>query len=215
MRIRSIADVIQAWREYNEEDCTGKNAASAGSVSFNRQVLYSYHMPIACYHLSPIAYRDGFVLVSSRSPSITTSRHISNARRESAWRKFSVPDIGVIGGYPMGSLTTIHDANIAFMLGRMDATAKQAIGCYKQRDSSNQWLINSIADQHANLAEYVYLAAAGVELPDLDDILRGVHEERERLWVQWSDPKAVARRERAAARREAIKALNIGELTNG
>ena len=214
MRARSIRDVLRLWRDYNETDCTGRSEADAGNISFSRQVLWSYRMPIACYHLSPIAGRSGFVLVSSYSPSITTSRHVSYARRESEWPKFSVPQIGCSsGGYPSPeALREVHGFNVKYMLGEINTTANAATSSYRSEHNVTQsWFVDYVATQHANVAEYVYLTAAGIELPDLDDILNRMHAERERKWLAYHDPKAMARRERSWARREAIKALNLGD----
>jgi hypothetical protein len=58
-----------------------------------------------------------------------------------------------------------------------------------------------------------YMATTGAEadLPPLSHIIERVRTERDARWAKWSDPKAVERRERAAARKAAIQALGIGD----
>jgi len=213
----TVREVAKRWRDYNEEG--GKHWHSkTGYLEFEYQVIRSYRTPIACYHMPRVSGK-GFVLIYSvhlNSPWGTFAHHVGTAARTVTWEKFYVPNIGTLGGMASPSaLKDAHALNIKWMLESIESMASAGIKQFKQRGYDGygsmpqitSWIMQKLAD----IENYMAATGAEHELPEPHDIFKRMADEREKLWVKWIDPKAVARRERAHARREAIKALNLGD----
>jgi hypothetical protein len=218
----TIEGIVDLWRNYNELDLDKPNYRRSGHLEFSRQVLVSYNIPIACYH-QPRWGKSRYVLILSEpvnSPWNTVVRHKNIALRTVNCTRFLVPSVGASGRYASPSaLEQAHADNLKWFAKAINGLADAAIKEFRHHPDEGQWgslsrVQNWVLDKYSEAGRYMDITGAEFELPPRDKVMQRIAEERERLWVQWSDPKAVARRERALARREAVKAL-IGELTNG
>jgi hypothetical protein len=196
------------------------NYGKSGYLEFDKQVLRSYRTPIACYH-PPRFYsnKNGYLLLLNQAettPWGTMSGHLAKASFASTWDKFRVPHVGTAFGVPCDSARAgAHEGNGKWLVDGLHNLADGCIKQFKVREGDEwgsmpkcmQWLAN----HYSEIERYMAVTGAEFELPPLDEVVSRVAEEREKLWVKWMNPKAVVRRERAAARKAAIKALNLGD----
>jgi hypothetical protein len=181
------------WALHNEKK-EKKTDGRGSTVSYDGPVLYSYRTAIARYH-------DKAVLVSSHNYGPTTSHHAVMARRFAGLPVFTVPDIS-------GSK---HQENIEHLRTELTDTMDRAVRYYKNRDGWESWLMHSITAAHEHVMDYckAFAVKPAVKVKPLDTILREVVADRDAKWAAWIDPKAIEKRERAAARREAKQALGL------
>jgi hypothetical protein len=216
----TIADIVTLWRGYNELGINAPNHGKSGYLEFDKQVLKSYRTPIACYHPPRFASnKNGYVLLlnqAENTPWGTMSNHLGKASRAVTWEKLRVPHVGTAWGLPGSSaLAGAHEGNGKWFVDRLHTLADGCIKQFRVRDD-HEWgsmskVMQWIAHSYSEIERYMAVTGAEIELPPLDEIISRVAEEREKLWVKWLDPKAVVRRERAAARKAAILALNLGD----
>lgn len=200
---RVYGGVGPAWAAYNEKG-VGRGSKRSARVSFEGRVIYSYSTAIACYHTS--ASGEKYVLMSSNHWSRSTSSHMSHAGGSARVPVFRVRHIGL-----HGEGGDMHNLNLEILIaGFMEAVA-QAENAWK---GSNWWTSDDnwhdwLGGRHSPLVEYKRLTGATLELPDLHRTIGQVDAERQRRRAEFFAPKAVERRERQKARREAMKALKL------
>jgi len=214
-------DVITRWRRYNEEAGV-INHLRSGYLDFTYQVLKSYNnVPIACYHPPRFASnKNGYVLIlydTPATPWATLSQHKRMAARAVTFDKFFVPHIGTHGGLRSPeALKEAHELNGKWLVYQLNELADASIKQFRMHDDRGQWgsmsrVIEWVRQQYTAIEHYKATTGAEFDTPLSDVVIRRIIGEREKNWLRWSDPKAVAQRARALARREAIKALNIGD----
>jgi len=194
-------DVIARWVEHNEDQTYRRNMVGSGSITFNDRVLYSYRTPIARYNKG-----KQYVLFAVNRWGVTTQRHINTARRYVEYVNFVVPDV------MDDDITGNHEYLLQQLLHRINYATK----AFKHRESEGAgipyYLRDPIVAAHHDYCKYVHLALDITE-PGVDPLMKVIEqvtEAREKKWTAFNDPKAVEKRERAAARRMAQQAL-LGE----
>jgi len=104
------------------------------------------------------------------------------------------------------NVENMHKVNVRGLLHELNVDAS---------DRAIRWRVHGndvvVADylrgEYERIARYVRVAKLKSRLPDIEKIVGDCIAERRRLRAIFNDPKAVARRERSAARRAARKAL--------
>lgn len=226
----TVPNVVKEWVGYNEQPwrnldgekvTDGLNGPDgrASNLSYSRQVLRSYNMAIACYHPSKFHAEKGFCLITSQkiaSPWHTTLKHVNMAIRHVKWTQFSVPHTGTLGNYAHTMTVEEHTANLNFLKNDIDELARRSIKNFRVREEQGYNTIGSFAGwieiKYHEIRKYMTMTGTPFpKLPELDDILKHINDERERRWAKWTDPVEMAKRERREARREAIKALGLNK----
>lgn len=111
MSIENLSSVAHYWANQTQDEArTGNN-----SFSFNGPVLTSYSTPIA-----RIIPESRCTLITNEGYSVTTSRHLSEARQALSGLSFEVPDIGDIrykmkGDKQISYLDVDHAANLKYL----------------------------------------------------------------------------------------------------
>jgi hypothetical protein len=187
------AQVAMRWALHNEGRLSFPNCRSA-SMRYIGPILYSYHTPIAVYHAD-------YVLVTSLKYSITTANHIRMARRFAAG--FEVFEVPYVEG-------TYHDGNADHLHNLLLEKADGWVKWFKNR-ANNTHMHDAIAGAHTTLSDYIKRTGAKTAMPvlPLEEVIDDMVRRRDAKWDKFMDPKAVMRRERAAARRDAKRALGI------
>lgn len=191
------ADSIgQAWSDYNENR-VGLAYAQAGNVSFANEWLYSYDSPIARYMAGPSS--EQYVLVSSGKHTRATSGQISQARVHITVPTFYVPILKV--EHHNHHLDNVR--SLWAILGRLGETAVREWGGtegYWQGEFKKMW-------QHVEL--YVAFTGVKFQLTPLDIMVAAIQSDRSDRERAYYHPTALARRERAYARKLACQVLAI------
>lgn len=206
---RTIRECISNWVELNEHGQRGmkkiRTSDTSGSVSYADETLYSYRTPIARY------FKEGkHVLVSSHKYSVTTARHVGFARRWADWRTFTVPYLGVRGGYTGELHKDWHEHNVAYLRDQLFEIEDQAIRQY--RSAYQDWWRDQLHGRHKDWLDYMRINhVPRRRYVSLATLVGRIEKARQEKWDRYYHPKAVERRERKAAREEAVLAFNLGE----
>lgn len=205
--MRTYENVGPAWARYNA-DKGGRPGKQGKRVSFNGRAFYSYNTVVAMFHTN--ADGQKYVLTTSRHYSRSTSSHIGYAAqhaRNYGMQVFSVSDIGGFGDPPD------HEGNLGSMMVYLHDRMARII----KRWNSPRWWYHEehiwkqhLADLYFKMRDYRDVTLTRFTLPLFDDLCSEVRTERQRRAEAFADPKAVKRRERSRARREALKALRGG-----
>lgn len=186
----------------------------AGNVRFEGDTLYSYRMPIARI-LPGVLNADSVALISSLAPTVTTKRHVSEARGATRhMRSFMVPDLG-----ESGNMALAHERNRAALIAQTEECLA-ALGNFRgtrfpPKVTARYGLrYNFSHDEHGHISALTVLTADnaairyceifGLEKPVFDQV---AHVERiEKAWLEWTTPAKLAAREK---RREQAKEREI------
>ena len=192
--------VGKAWAKYNERG-EGRGHKRSKRVSFDGAYFYSYYTMVACYHTG-VGGRK-YVTVSSGKWSKSTSQHQSHAAWAANVPVFWVPHIS----------SGMQDDNMDCLVRDFLADVATAKAAWKGNSwsYSDERVESTLRDKWDKLARYKHITGASVDLPNFQQILIEVDTHRQRARAEFYAPKAVERRERTKARREAKKALNLAE----
>lgn len=200
---RVYEGVGPAWAKYNESG-VGNCMKRGKRVSFEGPWFYSYGTTVASYHTGPGGNK--FVLISSNRWSVSTTSHQSHAARSANVPVFHVPYIS--------SGKDTHDMNMDCLIRDfMNVEVKRAKAGWKPGEwrYPEERCESALRKEWGELARYKRLSGSTVELPNIENLIVEVAAERQRRRDEFYDPKAVARRARASARKEARKALRLIE----
>lgn len=210
--ISSIYELGVEWRAHNIDNgyTKAKPRARKGNVSYEGPTLYSRATPIARFHKS----RSGtpYILEQSRKYSISTQQQIRKCIRYDI-PHFKVPNIGATGGWSAEpewrrfEPNDMHKANLEYLMSCAEAYEHEVIKDYRW-NSDGGWE-EGISTRYMTVVRYEDLSGVTIEREPLIDI--GIRIERtikEKMAVYMS-PINVAKRDRAAARRLAKKALGL------
>lgn len=188
------------------------SARNAGrSFSFDGPTLYSYGTPIARLH-DTAAGR--VALVSSNGYSVTTkTKHLSPMHRAligMVAHSFSVPYVGAFGGRAPSRAqkpAEWHAVNVAHLIEEYSELCGRMRRAQTLYISSRDEMCERLQDAARIVTNYC--AAFGLAAPspaiDTADDARVIWRARELREEKRNDPAAVAKRERANARREELK----------
>lgn len=203
--------VAHVWAQQSQE--SGRNAGR--SFSFEGEVLYSYATPIAAF--TKAADGSPVVLMSSHRYSVTTAKHMSEARRavRSQTQVFTVPDIGHSGGRARTlrrlaprlpfAWAEVHRTNTEYLAEYYADTVGKCL-----RVQSWNWAdISDVLKWLEGTASYAigYAQTFGLQPPKLDtraDAAR-IWARCERLTAERNAPGADEKRERLREQRAAAK----------
>lgn len=198
----TIRDCCKGWAAFNEGDVSVSAYRRSGSVSYECEGFYSYSTLVARYYGG--ADRR-YVLLTSFKHSVTTAHHISQARRAASVPCFVVPYVGA------ADIPAMHKDNLRHLLDGMAETERAAVRNFKHR-SSTPYHIERLLQQQIDVLNYCRLTGTRHRhvLP-ADKLKQRVEDAVNAKCTAYTDPKAVTRRVRAAARREAILAFELGD----
>jgi hypothetical protein len=212
------AEAVHNWASYNEGRYTKKDRGGSNSIRYEGPILFSYRTPVARYWGDG---KSGYVLFTNTKFGVTTTHHMNMAKRAVNGAKypcFEVPHINQPN----------EQDNIDKLVNDVVEAERTAIKYYKNRSDYDtsvfdrnrtdhvnglgkmpHWFAGAIANAYHRAETFSALAKVKptFKLKSLERELEEVIKLRDEQWVIFMDPKAVARRERAAARREAKIAL--------
>lgn len=202
-RCRTYAPVAKRWAEYNETG-EGRNQRKIKSLSFCNNILYSYSTPVAVYQTSSTGLK--YVLMTSRRWSLTTTAHLNMARGYVNVPLFRTEWIGAHQGI-WKPMKDVHASNLLQMFDRLENVKAEEMKRWKSPDD---WQF-SVNRAYEDIILYAKLT--GHPLPEnfwpQHAHIDQVAAERLRRMKAYENPKAVERRRRVAARKEAYRALDI------
>jgi hypothetical protein len=209
--ISSIYELGVNWRDHNMGGYSRPNRKK-GNVSYEGPTLYSRTTPVARFHTSSI--RQKYILIQSRRYSISTDQQISKCIRYDI-PAFRVPNIGATGGWSAEISWSVpelmHKANLEYLVSVVEAFEHEAIKGYRSGSypfSDSYWhkrLIELCEVVH----KYEFMSGVKAELEGISHIGQRIEKARAAKLAVYDSPINVAKRERAAARRLAKKALGL------
>lgn len=174
-----------------------KDHARAGNVRFQGDTLYSYATPIARI------YDERIALISERSYSVTTAKHISYAYRALPGTFACAVPFYMLGDYGGGqyrgtnSKRAAHAANVAHLAQRLaEVHARAGRVLTRQRV---EWAQEEAERAHKALADYLIAFKLRNKMPPMPSFAAAL-ERAER--IEHPDPASLDKRERAAALRK-------------
>jgi hypothetical protein len=194
--------VIFRWVQHNEgsgeiSGARNKGYLSSRSMSYQGPSLYSYRKMIARYY-------GTFVLFDKGHYSMTTQRHMNMARRQVSYPYFEVPHVSP--GYSLGR-DDMHRENLAYLVQKVTDAAMHRVSSWHQNPHDGD-AISEVTERHGFAVHYANETGMSSEdIPSLAIIIGNMLAARKLKKDKFYDPKAVARRERQAARRAAETAL--------
>lgn len=208
MKKMSVANgtVIRNWVRRNN-DGSGpyrRSSCGSGSISFVERDIRSYGLVIGRY------YQDYVLILNEYKGSVTTQRHINLVQRAVNRTDFRVPAVYVDDD-------SDHQLNVDYLRAELKIAVDNAVRLYRQRSNADSmampyYLEDPIKNRHDTLCNYLttvmHVKSPAVE--PLHEIIDRANHSRNVKWATYSDPVAIARRERNAARSLA-KRLLLGE----
>jgi len=190
----SIEKVVSAWVDHNQR---GKKLdhAHTDNIGFTRRILRSYGTPIACYHTGP-THRIFALFREFEMRGQAAHRHASMA-----YFKVGVPRIRVANVNIEDSMK-VHEDNLVQMYADFSTKEENCVRSFRVGEGqlTDGWR-SMLANAHEEIADYVRVAGIDACPPELEGRMEHVLYERMKRWDAWMEPKMVARRERAAARK--------------
>jgi len=176
-----------------------RDHAQGSSMHFQGPCIYSYRTAIGRFY-------DKYVLLRLNAWGVTTARHINIAAGRAYGVKpvFHVPSIGF-------NEEINHKENVEYLQRELRNDQTLAVRHFKNSSDGSMpyWESDRVRRTYGELAHYCQLNSLPMEVDTLDDILASINELRHAKWLSYHDPKAVAKRERAQARRQAKIALGV------
>lgn len=196
---QDVADLWAAHNEYRTIDGVKPRAFwRKGNVSFDGPRFTSYSTVVAMYHKKHAGPQ--FVLISENRYSPTTARHLSSV----AWALqqeyvFYVPWVD-----PRTEIEW-HD-NAVHLKAQIGLAEQQALAGWKH--TWEDWQ-KQVMYAYRRASDYIHLTGVPLTMEPLNLILDSVNEARQDKLHTFNHPARVKARERALARRLALKALNL------
>jgi hypothetical protein len=194
-------NVARRWAGHNmgTNPSRWKDYANGSSMKYQGPCIYSYRTAIGRW------YND-YVLIRLNSWGVTTARHINIAAGYVYGVKpvFRVPSIGF-------EAEINHGENVEYLKRELRNDQTLAVRHFKNSSDGSMpyWESDSIRRTYGTLAHYCQLNHLPTGIDTVDEILTSINELRRAKWLSYHDPKAVAKRERAQARRQAKIALGV------
>jgi hypothetical protein len=140
----------------------------------------------------PVRYKHGWRWVDP----------INMAVRHTSCQSFTVPHINI------DNRMAVHEANLLHMYADFSRLEDRCIGGFREYEGKlSNFQEGRLRAEHKRIVDYVTLAGIDSEPPGIEGRLEHVRYERMKRYWQYMDPKQVAKRERAAARKLARQAL--------
>lgn len=207
--------VAHVWAQQQQEEGRSHN----GNMSFHNKVLYSYSTPIARFLDGP---GGAAVLVTSRIYSVTTSgKHMPGVHRALGYGGtfngaaiFHVPHVGEKGFFGVDASSNLsaamHAENLAYLVSKTDEVVTLFI---RARDvwKTVETLAGEVNALDAAGARYARIFDLPYVSIDGRSLAAAASAKREARISKSNTPAAIAKREKAAAAREA-KAVRAAEL---
>lgn len=206
----SYSKALEQWVNYNENG-DGPSSRTQRNVGFSEQMLYSYRTPMARYHNWG---KSKFVLVLRDTFTPSTSRQVRNACGYVNVPVFHTDYIGARGGMnnePVMGITELHAVNQAKMwervLGYLDRIGKK----FKEDDYWHYTeAVRKFNASYDELDRYRTITGNNiVPLTLRQDLLDEADKVAAENKHKFYHPNAVAKRERAHARRVARVAFGL------
>jgi hypothetical protein len=216
----NTSQCAHVWAQMRDPDDWGNSGG--GNVSFRGRVLYSYNTAIARIVNTP-TFDDQqprqVVLLSSKSHSVSTSRHQREARSATRhMRQFTVPFIGVPGAWNRiddADPVKMHAGNMEHFKARYDDEVKRFKGRahlylgYHYDEGVERSLEDLMRGRLAEMLQDAreYASAFGLEMPDypVDADAAECAKIRAEREAKANTPEARAKRAKDRERREAKK----------
>lgn len=195
---RVYGGVGPAWVRYNESG-EGRSSKRDTRVSFEGRYLYSYSTMVAAYHTNEKG--QNYVLATSTHYSRSTSSHVSSCVGSCFVPAFFVPEV----------LSPCNPANGKHLWSMIEAHIASTKRTWKT-DNYHVYYRNLIVKWVSNFVKFCSLTGFDRSLTTYreldiihDEIVRHIQAKR----AEFFSAKNVEKRERAAARRAAKKALQL------
>lgn len=197
----SYKPVAEAWAVYNEDNI-GKPHKSRSRVRFYERDYYSYQTVVATYFKNKAGKL--YVLATNHRYSITTNSHIKIA-------------MGQVGNVPIFRVPFLHDneesclMNAKALYEDVMEFADEAIRQYR-RPTHDSWYGTyawpaRLRKAHDNFCQYLKITGASIPHMTLVELLEHVRTTRKEKLDKFTSPEEVRKRERAHARRLALKVV--------
>lgn len=217
MLVNSTHDLGKAWVAHNTGEYP-RDQREKGNVRYHAGILYSRSTPVARFHTMPGTAGRKYVLAQSKSYSPSTSRQIGRCTspcHHAGVPVFHVPNIGAQGGWsnePGLSTPELHAANFAHMLAEYKEWIEKIVRRW-QSNSGYTWGIDHLNRLHHHMVHYATVTGtSSVTLLPLDQTTADIYRRMAARFTAYNDPKAVAKRERAYARKMALKAFELDAI---
>ncbi len=196
----SYKPVAEAWAVYNEDNI-GKPHRSRSRVRFYERDYYSYQTVVATYFKNKAGKL--YVLATNHRYSITTNSHIKIA-------------LGQVGNVPIFRVPYLHDneesclMNVKALYENVIEFTDEVIRNYRKSDTNwfgtYAWPVR-LRRVHENFCQY--LDTTGVSIPHMTlvELLEHTRRTRDEKLAKFNSPEEVRKRERAHARRLALKVI--------
>ena len=195
--------VVAAWVDRNQRGMKGDHGHT-DNISFTGRVLSSFGCPIACFHTGPTSRM--YVLFSKETERRKSGWRISNhgtlAYSNVGVPKFRVTDINI------NDEIAIHENNLLQMYADFKQHEDDCIRHFRVEEGRMPIGYKAeLTNMHADIRHYIDVAGIDSCPPSLETRLDHVQYQRMKRWDNWMEPRKVAKRERAAARKLAKEML--------
>ena len=187
-----------------------------GNVSFRDSVLYSYRAPIARI----IEGADQTAIITARKYSVTTSKHVSMARRAlSHYRVFVVPEMArdyksqtenlayLAGRYADCVAENMKGRKLPFWIEETEEGLKPAVRTWAPEGELNP--LKELAEQ---FSEYSILVGQEAPEPHWQEDTRRILAHHAARIAKANTPSAIAKREKARAKRAEENAQELARI---
>jgi len=209
-------DIGARWADVNENGSLGRNGfLRNATMSFTGRTLYSRSTPIARYHTNPNGLL--YVLACERSYSPSTSNHLQQGLRQVSVPFFRVPYIGIGGGWSHEpsecAFDNVLSEDAIWLAMQFNAQVETCTAAWNKREhwrwGDADWRINLTRDWEFIMSFVRVTGAQWKPKISLPDVLDAIETDRRARRTAWDDPKAAAARQRAKARKVALRALGM------
>jgi hypothetical protein len=209
------SSIATRWADLNEGGSGKKDSSRNGGMSFVGRTLYSRGTPLARYHTNPAGML--YVLATSTYYSMSTSNHLQQALRQVSVPFFRVPYIGISGGWSREphdcAFDNVLSEDALWLAIQFNDQVNTCTAAWNKREhwrwGDADWRINLTHDWE-HITKFVrFTGAKWTPKISLPDVLDAIEADRKARQTAWENPKAAAARERAKARKVALRALGM------
>lgn len=203
-------DVARRWIQFNAGTLAprvrNKDHLASNTMSYHGQAIFTYRTLLARWY-------DGYVLVIDGKWSNSTSRHRRILEQTLARNHVTYFRVPMLAPELVGAVYTgndMHFNNACHLLANLELEAKRLVRQFKDsKGETPYWMADSLTQSHAQVLAYKEKTGVEIDVPDISTVVNSVMRARIEKWLAYNDPKAVEKRERAAARRLAKQALGL------
>jgi hypothetical protein len=203
--MRTTQEVAYRWALHNEQRKmnTGKAPKCRGrygNTSYEGRDYFSYSTRVAAYHEGKHGL---YVVFATKHWSLTTNRHIKHAKY---WIDVPIFEVPCLSGTEVDI-----NLNVEYLCRQLRVFQIDAIEKWKTWAYSDANVTHKLLQLYMTLMNYCAVTGVAHDMPPLEEMQEHIFAERNRRKNIFHDPKAVAKRERARARRLANAIFATGD----